>query len=289
MLPALPRFLNLGRYLLRGETLNLIRDRLIRMVPIDGAGITTSEGPDGIVIDMVGGASSETALDFAASLTGSSCTVRSGKILHTLWTGHSPTNPANGGWTEEATTVSGGVLTLPDGDSVWLSVSITANDADSTGALSSSSTESVSPQSGGGGGGGSGGGGGGGGGNPGSAGATGAAGSGGVGGTGNAGGAGGTGGIESPAGDGSPGGTSGEGQDGVSPVPVTIFDYANATAHTRRWSVSGGSLSVATNKPSSDASSAKIRICTRSGSDIIQHQVGALCLTLPLVAYTYTP
>lgn len=293
MLPEIPELRPQQRYFLRGDTLNRIRERLIRQVPIAGNGVDVTEKNNGIEISVTGGTPTGTsALDFAASLSGSSVTVRAGKVLHTDWTAWDASDPACNGWTEEALTVSGSTMTVPSGDSVWLKLTIAFTPSNSIGPLSTTDTESVTAQAGGGGGGGAGGGGGGGGGDSptgdGDDGAAGVAGAAGGGGLGGAGGGGGVGGGATPAGDGTPGGNGGQGEAGVPGVPVNFFNYQNALVWMVRYRVTAASYVVATIKPASSDLTAHLRICTRSGSSITQHQVGCVVMNLPVLSYQYS-
>ena len=53
----------------------------------------------------------------------------------------------------------------------------------------------------------------------------------------------------------------------------------------RRWTVSGASFVVAASKPSSSATTANLRLLSRSGSTITHHQVGSVFLSLPSVTF----
>ncbi len=290
MLPEIPELNALQRYLVSGWLLNRFRDRLIRTVPLAGNGVDVSEEADGMAIS-VAASTGTSALDFAGSLSGSSVTVRAGKVLHTDWGTFDPNDPDNDGWTEEAVTVAGSTMTLPDGDTVWLKLTIAATTTDATGPLSSNGTGSVTVTGGGGGGGGAGGGGAGGAGESssdasnGPAGAAGASGSGGLGASGA--GTGGVGGATTPTGDGSVGGTGGAGEDGEPGKYAAILNYTTNQIRMRRWRVTAGSFVVATTKPASSATSAHIRICSRDVSDIVQHQVGSVTLCLPVATFVY--
>lgn len=280
------------RFIFTGKTLNDLRDRCIEQVPLAGNGILTTDEARGIRIHASRtGSTGVAALDFGASLSGSSCTVRSGKVLHTDWGTFDENDPANDGWTELAVTVSGSTLTLADGDSVWLHLTLASTTVDVVGPLSSTDAEAVSVTGGAGGGGGQGGGGGGGAGQALSDATDGTDGEDGGGVTPGIGGFGGTGtnygngSSTTPAGDGSPGGSGGIGEDGEDGRAVDIYEYVNAKLKLKRWRVTAGSLTTATNQPSSTETAAYLRICERDGDNLIQHQVGCVTLTLPTVTY----
>lgn len=292
----IPKLDGAKRYLFSGKIFNDLRTRIIQQVPLAGSGVDVSEEGAGMRISVRNNGGSFGDLDFAASLSGSSCTIRSGKVLHADWGTFDPNDPDNDGWTEEAVTVSGSTVTLADGSSVWLALTIAATTTTGTGPLSSTGQGSVTITGGAGGGGGGGGGGAGGGvdssGADGGAGLTGAAGGSvtpGTGGVGGAGGADGVGGSVTPAGDGSPGGSGGIGEDGDPGKLVVIYQYANASVKMRRWRVTAGSFTVSASQPASTDTLAHVRICTRDGNSIIQHQVGALSMMLPMVTYVEAP
>jgi hypothetical protein len=66
---------------------------------------------------------------------------------------------------------------------------------------------------------------------------------------------------------------------------VSFYNYANARIKMRRWRVTAGSFVVSTSKPTSSDTSAHIRICTRSGSSLIQHQIGCVTMMMPVVSF----
>lgn len=289
MLPEVPELLPQKRYwTFSGSTLNLLINRIFRQVPIAGNGVDVTERNDGIEISVTAQATGTSALDFAASLSGSSVSVRAGKVLHVDWSGWNANNPANDGWTEVAVNVPGSTLTVPDGQSVWLRMTIAATDEDSTWPLSSTGSGSTTVTGGGGGSGGGGGGAGGGGGGDGSAGTGGNPGGGGVGGAQVAGGANGAGGG-SGGGDGTPGSGGGAGEDGEPGKSATLYAYVNGTVHTRRWRVTAGTFTVSELQPTSSHTTAHLRICTRDGSTLIQHQLGSVIMNLPVLTYCDPP
>jgi hypothetical protein len=290
MLPELPKLAQLIHYDFGGKTLNLLRQRIYAQEPMAGDGIEIDEEAAGYRIHARGGLAA-LALDFYSTISGSSVTVAQGRVFATDWTGIDPNDPTNSGWTEIVATVAQDTLTVADGSSVWLRLTLTATTIDSTGPLSDVDAESVSPFGGGGGGGGQGGGGGGGAGTSpagdGAAGAAGSAGSGsgsGGGGGGGDGGAGSGGGV-SGGGDGTPGGRGGIGEDGEAGRSVLVYDYANATAKLRYWHVTAAELVASEAQPTPGPATLSLRICERDGSSLIQHQVGAPTLTLPTLSY----
>jgi hypothetical protein len=292
----LPKLADAVRFLFKGETLNNVSTRCIQQVPLAGDGIDISEEAGGMRIHATGGSTTTSNLDFAATLSGSSCTIRAGKVLHTDWGAFDGNDPSNDGWTEEAVTVSGSTVTLPDGQSVWLALTIAATTITATGPLSATDAALVSVTGGAGGGGGGGGGGAGGGedtlASTGDAGATGSAGGSvtpGIGGTGAAGGDYGLGGDTTPAGDGNVGGSGGIGEDGEAGKLVVLYDYQNASVKMRRWRVTAGSFTVSAGQPASSDTLAHVRVCTRDGSTLTQHQVGSLAVMLPVVTYVEAP
>jgi len=242
-------------------------------------------------ISLKDSATGTSALDFAASLAGSSVAVRAGKVLHTDWTGFDENDPQCVEWTAEAFTVAADTITLADGESVFLKLTLAATTVDSVGPLSSTGSGSVTVTGGAGGGGGGGGSGGGGAGESagdGEAGLAGAAGGSvtpGTGGTGGLGGVGGVGGSTTPTGDGSPGGTGGAGEDGEAGKAVPIYNYANAKVKIRRWRATAGEFVTDTGQPAGSSTTAYIRICERDGDALIQHQIGCVTLTLPVVSF----
>ena len=291
MLPDIPILQPQQRYLLKGKFFDYFRNRILRMVPIAGRGVDVTEEKTGMRISLADAATGTSALDFAASLAGSTVSVRAGKVLHTDWTGFDANDPQCVEWTVEAFTVAADTLTLADGASVFLKLTIAATTVDSTGPLSATGSASVTVKGGGGGAGGGGGSGAGGGGETSSDGANGTAGNAGgsvtpgIGGTGGAGGIGGTGGSVTPTGDGNVGGTGGAGEDGEAGKAVPIYNYANTKVKIRRWRATAGEFVTDTAQPAGSDTTAYIRICERDGSTLIQHQIGCVTLNLPVVSF----
>lgn len=285
MLPRLPNFQFFTRYLLSGETLNTFRERLIKQVPLPGAGIDIDELPDGMLINARFRAAGTINLDFAAAWNGANVRVQGGRIMGTEWGTLNGNDPTSAGWTEELATIGTSTLSVSDGQTVWLAITIGHTDTDSLGLLSATGETSVTVTGGAGGGGGGGWGGGGGGYATQDA-ADGAAGSAGAAGAGGAGGGGGTygvGGTATPAGDGGSGGSGGAGDAGDIRPQYTFTEYTKARTIIRTWEVTSLAFTVATTKPAASATLAHLPICKVVGSDIIQHQVGSIPLILPAV------
>ena len=270
--------------------MNLFRKALYEQVPIQGAGITLQETNDGIIITSRAGKATTTAsvIDFTGTLSGGDVTIRGGKVLGTSWSTYDVNDPSSGGWTETVATVVGATLAVADGFSIWLQITITPTTNPVVGALSTADQETLTIIGGTGGGGGGGGGGGAGGLTTGGDGINGTTGSNGAAGSPGAGGAGGGPGTNAPStGDeeGGNGGSGGYGEAGEYGLSVSFQNYTKAAAQIRRWSVSGASLVVAASKPSSSATTANLRLLSRSGSTITHHQVGSVFLSLPSVTF----
>ena len=287
MFPDFPNFFGNLHYFLKGKTLNLFRKALYEQVPIEGAGIILQETNDGIIITSQAGRATTTAsvIDFTGTLSGGDVTIRGGKVLGTSWSTYDVNDPSSGGWTETVATVAGATLAVADGFSIWLQITITPTTNPVVGALSTADQQTLTVVGGTGGGGGGGGAGGlttGGDGSNGTTGSNGAAGSPG------AGGAGGGPGTNAPStGDeeGGNGGSGGYGEAGDYGLSVSFQNYTKAAAQIRRWTVSGASFVVAASKPSSSATTANLRLLSRSGSTITHHQVGSVFLSLPGVTF----
>ena len=281
MFPDFPNFFGNLHYFLKGKTLNLFRKALYEQVPIEGAGIILQETNDGIIITSQAGRATTTAsvIDFTGTLSGGDVTIRGGKVLGTSWSTYDVNDPSSGGWTETVATVAGATLAVADGFSIWLQITITPTTNPVVGALSAADPQTLTVV------GGTGGGGGlttGGDGSNGTTGANGATGSPG------AGGAGGAPGTNAPStGDeeGGNGGSGGYGEAGDYGLSVSFQNYTKAAAQIRRWTVSGASFVVAASKPSSSATTANLRLLSRSGSTITHHQVGSVFLSLPSVTF----
>ena len=290
MFPDFPNFFGNLHYFLKGKTLNLFRKALYEQVPIEGAGIILQETNDGIIITSQAGRATTTAsvIDFIGTLSGDDVTIRGGKVLGTSWSTYTVNDPSSGGWTESVATVAGATLAVADGFSIWLQITITPTTNPVVGALSTADQETLTVVGGTGGGGGGGGGGGagamttGGDGGNGTAGANGSSGSPGTGG------AGGPAGTNSPGSGGENGGDGGQGgygEGGNDGLSVSFQNYTKAAAQIRRWTVSSASFVVSASKPSSSATTANLRLLSRSGSTITHHQVGSVFLSLPSVTF----
>ena len=268
----------------------MFRKALYEQVPIQGAGITLQETNDGIIITSRAGKATTTAsvIDFTGTLSGNDVTIRGGKVLGTSWSTYDVNDPSSGGWTETVATVAGATLAVADGFSIWLQITITPTTNPVVGALSTADQQTLTVVGGTGGGGGGGGGGGAGGLTTGGDGSNGTTGSNGAAGSPGAGGAGGGPGTNAPStGDeeGGNGGSGGYGEAGEYGLSVSFQNYTKAAAQIRRWSVSGASFVVASSKPSSSATTANLRLLSRSGSTITHHQVGSVFLSLPSVTF----
>lgn len=290
MFPDFPNFFGNLHYFLKGKTLNLFRKALYEQVPIQGAGITLQETNDGIIITSRAGKATTTAsvIDFTGTLSGGDVTIRGGKVLGTSWRTYTPNDPSSGGWTESVATVAGATLAVADGFSIWLEITITPTTNPVVGALSTADQQTLTVVGGTGGGGGGGGGGGAGGLTTGGDGINGTTGSNGAAGSPGAGGAGGGPGTNAPStGDeeGGNGGSGGYGEAGEYGLSVSFQNYTKAAAQIRRWSVSGASFVVSASKPASSATTANLRLLSRSGSTITHHQVGSVFLSLPSVTF----
>ena len=290
MFPDFPNFFGNLHYFLKGKTLNLFRKALYEQVPIEGAGIILQETNDGIIITSQAGRATTTAsvIDFTGILSGGDVTIRGGKVLGTSWSTYDVNDPSSGGWTESVATVAGATLAVADGFSIWLQITITPTTNPVVGALSAADQQTLTVVGGTGGGGGGGGGGGAGGKTTGGDGTNGTTGANGATGSPGAGGAGGGPGTNAPStGDeeGGNGGSGGYGEAGDYGLSVSFQNYTKAAAQIRRWTVSGASFVVAASKPASSATTANLRLLSRSGSTITHHQVGSVFLSLPSVTF----
>ena len=290
MFPDFPNFFGNLHYFLKGKTLNLFRKALYEQVPIQGAGITLQETNDGIIITSLAGKATTTAsvIDFTGTLSGGDVTIRGGKVLGTSWSTYAPNDPSSAGWTETVATVAGATLAVADGFSIWLQITITPTTNPVVGALSTADQQTLTVVGGTGGGGGGGGGGGAGGKTTGGDGTNGTTGANGAAGTPGAGGAGGAAGSNVPSSgeeEGGNGGSGGIGEAGEYGLSVSFQNYTKAAAQIRRWSVSGASFVVSASKPASSATTANLRLLSRSGSTITHHQVGSVFLSLPSVTF----
>jgi hypothetical protein len=290
LFPDFPNFFGNLHYFLKGKTLNLFRKALYEQVPIEGAGIILQETNDGIIITSQAGRATTTAsvIDFTGILSGGDVTIRGGKVLGTSWSTYDVNDPSSGGWTESVATVAGATLAVADGFSIWLQITITPTTNPVVGALSAADQQTLTVVGGTGGGGGGGGGGGAGGKTTGGDGTNGTTGANGATGSPGAGGAGGGPGTNAPStGDeeGGNGGSGGYGEAGDYGLSVSFQNYTKAAAQIRRWTVSGASFVVAASKPASSATTANLRLLSRSGSTITHHQVGSVFLSLPSVTF----
>ena len=290
MFPDFPNFLGNLHYFLKGKTLNLFRKALYEQVPIQGAGITLQETNDGIIITSRAGSATTTAsvIDFTGTLSGDDVTIRGGKVLGTSWSTYMANDPSSGGWTETVATVAGATLAVADGFSIWLQIGITPTTNPVVGALSDADEQTLTVIGGTGGGGGGGGGGGAGGLTTGGNGVDGTGGGNGSSGSPGAGGAGGAGASNVPSSGeewGGNGGTGEYGEAGDFGASVSFQNYTKAAAQIRRWTVSGASFQVYGSPPTGTATTAYLRLLTRSGSTITHHQVGSVFLSLPSVTF----
>ena len=268
----------------------MFRRALYEQVPIQGAGITLQETNDGIIITSRAGKATTTSsvIDFTGTLSSGDVTIRGGKVLGTSWSTYMPNDPSGGGWTESVATVAGATLAVADGFSIWLQITITPTTDPVVGALSAADQQTLTVVGGTGGGGGGGGGGGAGGLTTGGDGSNGTTGANGAAGSPGAGGAGGGPGTNAPStGDeeGGNGGSGGYGEAGDYGLSVSFQNYTKAAAQIRRWSVSGASFQVYGSPPTGSATTAYLRLLTRSGSTITHHQVGSVFLSLPSVTF----
>jgi len=290
LFPDLPIFLNDVHYFLKGKTLNLFREVLYRQAPIKGAGINLQETNNGVVISSFQAAavSSSSVIDFTGVLSGDDVTIQGGKVLGVSWSGYTPNDPSSGGWTESVATVAGATLAVADGFSIWLQIAISPTTQAVIGALSSVDQQTLTVVGGTGGGGGGGGGGGAGGLTTGGEGIDGTTGANGVNGTPGAGGVGGAPGTNAPSTgeeEGGNGGSGGYGEAGDYGLEVFFQNYTKAAAQIRRWTVSSASFQVYGSPPTGTATTAYLRLLTRSGSTITHHQVGSVFLSLPSVTF----
>jgi hypothetical protein len=290
LFPEFPNFFGNLHYFLKGKTLALFRKAIYEQMPIAGNGITLQETEDGIIVSSKQGRATATAsvIDFTGVLSGENVIIQGGKVLGVSWSTYDVNNPSSGGWTESVATVAGATLAVADGFSIWLQIGITPSTGQVVGALSAADQETLTVVGGTGGGGGGGGGGGCGGKTTGGEGANGVAGGNGSSGSPGTGGAGGLGGTNSPpsepknAGDGGQGGYGESGEEGLL---VQFQNYTKAAANIRKWTVSSASFVVSASKPSSSATTANLRLLTRSGSTITHHQVGSVFISLPTVTF----
>lgn len=270
--------------------MSLFRKALYEQVPIQGAGITLQETNDGIIVTSQPGRATATAsvIDFTGVLSGDNVTIQGGKVLGTSWSTYDVNDPSSGGWTESVATVAGATLAVADGFSIWLQIAITPTTNPVVGALSSADQQTLTVVGGTGGGGGGGGGGGAGGKTTGGDGVNGSTGANGVTGTPGTGGAAGAAGSNVPStGDeeGGNGGSGGYGEGGDNGIEVFFPNYTKAAAQIRRWTVSNAVFQVYGSPPTGSATTAYLRLLTRSGTTITHHQVGSVFLSLPSVTF----
>ena len=209
-------------------------------------------------------------------------------MLGTSWSTYTANDPSSGGWTETVATVAGATLAVANGFSIWLQIGITPTTNSVIGALSAADEQTLTVIGGTGGGGGGGGGGGAGGKTTGGDGTNGTIGANGVAGTPGAGGAGGAAGSNVPSSgeeEGGNGGSGGIGEAGEYGASVSFHTYTKAAAQIRRWTVSSASFQVYGSAPTGTATTAYLRLLTRSGSTITHHQVGSVFLSLPSVTF----
>ena len=268
----------------------MFRKAIYEQAPIAGNGITLQETEDGIIVSSKQGkvTASSSVIDFTGVLSGENVIIQAGKVLGVSWSTYDANNPSSGGWTESVATVAGATLAVADGFSIWLQIGITPTTNPVVGALSAADQQTLTLVGGAGGGGGGGGGGGAGGMTTGGDGSNGASGTNGSAGSPGAGGAGGSAGTNAPSGGeewGGNGGTGEYGEAGDYGASVSFQNYTKAAAQIRRWSVSSASFVVAASKPSSSATTANLRLLSRSGSTITHHQVGSVFLSLPSVTF----
>jgi hypothetical protein len=290
LFPEFPNFFGNLHYFLKGKTLAMFRKAIYEQMPIAGNGITLQETEDGIIVSSKQGRATATSsiIDFTGVLSGENVIIQGGKVLGVSWSTYMPNDPSSGGWTESVATVAGATLAVADGFSIWLQIGITPSTSQVIGALSAADQETLTVVGGTGGGGGGGGGGGCGGKTTGGEGANGVAGNNGSSGSPGTGGASGVGGTNSPpsepknAGD---GGQGGYGEGGEEGLLVQFQNYTKAAANIRKWTVSSASFQVYGSPPTGNATTAYLRLLTRSGSTITHHQVGSVFISLPTVTF----
>ena len=268
----------------------MFRKAIYEQLPIAGNGITLQETEDGIIVSSKQGRATATSsiIDFTGVLSGENVVIQGGKVLGVSWSTYTPNNPSSNGWTESVATVAGATLAVANGFSIWLQIDITPSTSYSRGAISDADHETLTVIGGTGGGGGGGGGGGCGGKTTGGGGVNGVAGGNGTSGSPGTGGAGGIGGENIISGDpknAANGGQGGYGEGGEEGLLVQFLNYTKAAATIGKWTISSASLVVSASKPSSSATTANLRLLTRSGSTITHHQVGSVFISLPTVTF----
>ncbi len=286
MLPPLPKFDPNRVWAIFGSYLNQIRRRMYRQTLISSSTIKVTETDRGQQLDRVGGAGAAAALPlgFAVTHTGASVTVAAGRVLTPAWSGATGNDFKPSNWATE-TNYTGTTLSA-SASAVWLQVQFTESDTESEGLLGVV-TYDLSGGAGGRGGGGGGGG---------------AANedtglhyvtAGANGDFGEDGGAGGAGGgifeiadddpVSSSGGYGGDGGDGGNGGDGAAGTSVTFTRHTKAVAQVRHYTIS--SISAHTTKGTASETAAWVKLATITGTDVVQHHIGALKLTPAVICF----
>jgi len=291
MLPPLPQFQANRVYLLTSRYINLVMDRILRQTPLPGDGIQFEETARGIALHAVRGVAPQIAPtlyhSFQVEWSGEDeVSVRGGIVAIPAWGTIDWSNPAPANWLAE-TAVAGDTLSVADGDSIWLQITIPRSDSTIAGPLPTAGSTPYVIETGAGGGGGQGGGGGGGGG---------AAGAGSAGGDGDdadgmaagTGGDGGSNGGTSP-GEGSGtagfGGNGGDGGAGGAGEVNMWNHHTHLQLRMRRYNILSAGFVVDPNKPTSTDTDIHIRLAAISGGTITQYHAGTAIVTPPAPSF----
>ena len=295
MLPQLKNYANKVLHVVTGKTMALLVDRIRLQTPLAGANMRIEETSNGLLLhankESLVAPVTPITFDFQASLASTnSLAITAGRVIGTTYGTINQDDPLPTDWLAEQFTVAAGVFTVPSGSSVWLQITAVETDLALTGALPLTDAVSRTITTGGGGAGGQGGGGG----------ATGdqtystAGGSGANGesaygqvpggpdaGTANGGTSAGEGTSGTPA-NGSPGGNGGAGGAGET---KTFTNYDKLKMTWRRWQITGATLVVAVDKPTSSATSFNVRIASQTAGVVTQYQAGSFHICLPTISY----
>ena len=295
MMPQLKNYADKVLYVVTGKTMALLVDRIRRQTPLAGANMRIEETSNGLLLhankESLVAPITPIIFDFQASLASAdSLAITAGRVIGTTYGTINQDDPLPTDWLQEQFTVSAGLFTVPSGSSVWLQITATETDLALTGALSTVGMVTRTITTGGGGGGGSGGGGG-------------ATGDQTYSTAGTAGGPGGNASGQVPGGrstytgigGGSPGeGTSGtpangsnagNGAAGGAGETKTFTNYDKFRMTWRRWQITGATLVVAVDKPTSSATSFNIRIASQTAGVVTQYQAGSFHICLPTISY----
>lgn len=295
MLPQLKNYADKVLHVVTGKTMALLVDRIRLQTPLAGANMRIEETSNGLLLhankESLVAPVTPITFDFQASLASTdSLAIAAGRVIGTTYEAINQDDPLPTDWLAEQFTVAAGVFTVPSGSSVWLQITAVETDLALTGALPLTDAVSRTITTGGGGGGGSGGGGGATGdqtySTAGTAGGPGGNASGQVpGGRSTYTGVGGTSAGEGTTGTPANGSNAGNGAAGGAGETKTFTNYDKLKMTWRRWQITGASLVVAVDKPTSSATSFNVRIASQTAGVVTQYQAGSFHICLPTISY----